>query len=123
MGISHSRFSNSGAIVKYQANRDGGVAKPPTEVDRRSINFALVGPGDLSPRGIMIEDSLMQNSLRQTLETFSIAIFYSDDLYDFIRQSRDKRLEWKNKEYSIKDYSDLGSHKVYLKLECINRSH
>ena len=121
MGIDHSRFSQNGALVSYNITKEDGFNNNETEDQRKSINFALVGPGDLKPRGIKIENSLDQNSLKQNLETFNIVIHYSDDLYTFIKQDKKIKMEWESQLYDIQAYDNKGGHKVYIELEIVKR--
>ena len=121
MGIDHSRFSQVGHLVSYTSQNEDGFKATPTEDDRREISFALVGPGDLKPRGIKIEDSLEESSLKQNLETFNIVIHYSDDVYTFLKQDKKIQLEWEGLKHDIQSYDNKGGHKVYIELAIVKR--
>ena len=121
MGIDASRFSQTGFLVSYNPSQDDGFRTPEIEDQRVEIAFALVGPGDLKPRGIKIEDTLKSNSLLEKKESVSIVILYSDDLYTFIKQDKKIRVEWEGQNYEILSYSNKGGHKVYIELEIVRR--
>ena len=122
MGVSNSKFINKGYLVSYSTPQIiDGFTQPETEDDRKTVNFAIVGPGDLKPRGPWIENTLTQDSLNENKETFSIVCHFSNSLYHFVKQNKKIKLEWDGQLYNIQSFENLGSHKIYLRFEIVKR--
>ena len=120
-GIDASRFYNAGELVSFSKINNSGFVTT-TEDQTKAVNFAIVNPSDLRPRGVQANTELTQYSLLEKRDTFHAVILYSDSLFDFIKQDQKVKLKWKQKLYTIKSCTDLNDHKVYILLEIVRRS-
>ena len=120
-GIPNSRFNNSGDLVFYRKTLVKARAGT-EETSRKTVNFALAGVGDLSPKGVTKDKSLTGFYLTEDKTTFPAVLFYSQATFDLLANSAETKLEWNSQPYTIKEFSDFRGFKVYIVLNLIHRA-